>query len=324
MSLLVIFLGTGASVPTAKRSLPAILVQRGNEHIMLDCGEGVQRQMIKAKTGFHKKMKILVTHMHGDHVLGLPGLLQTMALLNRERKVEVYGPRGIEHFFKCLRDTVQFGLTFPVEIHEVEKAGTISEEEEYTIEAAWANHAIPSLAYSIVEKPRLGHFYPEKAKALGVPEGPLWSQLQRGKQVKLANGRIVKADQVVGKPRHGRKIVYTGDTRPFKDLAKLASGANLLIHDATLGDELTERAKEDGHSTPTQAAKSARKAKVQRLILTHISARYNNVQKLVQQARKTFSNTKAADDFMRIEIPLPEIQKVPATRKSMKRKLSQK
>jgi len=323
MSLYVIFLGTGASVPTAKRSLPAILVQRGNEHVMLDCGEGVQRQMIKAKTGFHRKMKILITHMHGDHVLGLPGLLQTMALLNRERKVDVYGPRGIEQFFKCLRETVQFGLTFPVEIHEVEKAGTISEEEEYKIEAAWANHAIPSLAYSIAEKPRPGHFYPEKARALGISEGPLWSQLQNGKQVKLTNGRIVKADQVVGKPRRGRKIVYTGDTRPFKDLAKLAYGADLLIHDATLDDELTERAKEDGHSTPTQAAKSAKRAKVKKLILTHISARYSNVERLVEQARKTFNNTEAAEDFMRIEIMLPEAQKqTSTTRKTAKKKSS--
>lgn len=306
MSLQVTFLGTAGSIPTTKRSLPAILVQRNDEQILFDCGEGVQRQMVKARTGFHKKMKILITHMHGDHVLGFPGLLQTMALLNRERKIDVYGPEGIEQFFSCFRRTVQFGLTFPVDIHEVKVPGIVCEEEEYQIEAAWANHAIPTIAYSIVEKARPGHFHPEKAKALGVPEGPLWSQLQNGKQVTLSDGRIVKASQVVGKPRKGRKIVYTGDTRPFKELTTLASDADLLIHDSTLDDELKERANEDGHSTPSQAARSAKSARAHKLILTHISARYKNAEKLLEHARKIFGNTEVAEDFMRIELPLPE------------------
>jgi ribonuclease Z len=307
MSLCVIFLGTAGSVPTTKRSLPAILVQRNNEHIMLDCGEGVQRQMVRAKTGFHKKMKILITHMHGDHVLGFPGLLQTMSLLNRERKIDVYGPKGIEQFFRCFRRTVQFGLTFQVGIHEIEKPGIICEEEEYRIKASWANHTIPAFAYSIVEKPRPGRFYPEKAKALRVPESPLWAQLQNGKQVKLSDGRIVKPSQVVGKPRRGRKIVYTGDTRPFKGLTRLASGADLLIHESTLEDELAEKANEDGHSTPSQAAESAKAAKAQKLILTHISARYTNVKRLLEQARKDFKKTEVAEDFMKIELPLLEV-----------------
>jgi ribonuclease Z len=300
----VIFLGTGGSIPTAKRSLPAVLVQRENEHIMFDCGEGVQRQMIKAKTGFHRKMKILITHMHGDHVLGLPGLLQTMALLNRERKIEVYGPEGIDEFFKCVRKTVQFGLTFPVEIHEVTTVGEICHEEEYIIEAAWANHAIPALAYCLREKSRPGHFSTETAIALGVPEGPLWGRLQKGMQIKTVDGKTVRPPQVMGKLRQGRKVAYTGDTRPFKELINLALRADLLIHDATLDDELADRAEEDGHSTPSQAALAAKKARVQRLILTHISARYSDAEKLVKQARKTFKNTDAAEDLMRIEIPL--------------------
>jgi len=185
MSLHVIFLGTAGSVPTPKRSLPAILIQREGEQLMFDCGEGVQRQMMKAKTGFHKKMKVFVSHMHGDHVLGLPGLLQTMALLDRERKLEVYGPSGTKRFIEVIRETVQFVLTFPVEIHEIEEAGVVCEEEEYTVKAVWANHAIPSLAYALEEKPRPGRFYPEKAEALGVPEGPLWSKLQHKHKVKM-------------------------------------------------------------------------------------------------------------------------------------------
>jgi ribonuclease Z len=304
MSLQIIFLGTAGTVPTPKRSLPAIIIQRKGEQIMFDCGEGAQRQMIRAKTGFHKKMKIFISHMHGDHVLGLPGLLQTMALLDREKKLDIYGPPGIERFLEDVRETVQFVLTFPVEIHEIYKAGIVCEEQEYAVQASWANHVIPDLAYAFVEKPRPGRFYPEKAKTLGVPEGPLWSRLQHGHRVKLSDGRIVNPEDVTGAPRTGRKIVYTGDTRPFKGFLKLAANADLLIHDATLDEALTERAKEDGHSTPSQAARNAKKAKVKRLILTHISARYEDTSTLLKQARKIFKNTQVAEDFMQIEMTL--------------------
>lgn len=306
MSLRVIFLGTAGSVPTPERSLPAILIQREGAQLMFDCGEGVQRQMMKAKTGFHKKMKVFVSHMHGDHVLGLPGVLQTMALLDRERKLEIYGLSGIKRFIEAIKETVQFVLTFPVEIHEIEEAGVVCEEEEYAVEAVWANHVIPSLAYALVEKPRPGRFYPEKAEALGVPEGPLWSKLQHKHVVNLPDGRVIKPEQVVGPPRPGRKIVYTGDTRPFKGFVKFASGADLLIHDATLDDELAERAAEDGHSTSTQAAENAKKAKVKQLILTHVSARYDDTSILLEQAQKIFKNTRVAEDFMKIGIPLLE------------------
>jgi ribonuclease Z len=304
MSLRVVFLGTAGSVPTPKRSLPAILIQRKGEQIMFDCGEGVQRQMIKAKTGFHRKMKVFITHMHGDHVLGLLGLLQTMALLDREKKLDVYGPPGIKRFLEDIRETVQFVLTFPVEIHEIHEAGVVCEEQEYVIQAVWANHVIPSLAYALVEKPRPGKFHPEKAKKLGIQEGPLWSKLQHGHDVKLPDGRVVKPEDVTGSLRLGRKIVYTGDTRPFKSFVKFAANADLLIHDTTLDDELAERAEEDGHSTPDQAAKNAKKAKANQLILTHVSARYDDASILLEQAQKIFKNTQVAEDFMKIEIPL--------------------
>jgi ribonuclease Z len=306
MSLYVVFLGTAGSVPTPKRSLPAVLIQRKGEQIMFDCGEGVQRQMVKAKVGFHKKMKIFVTHMHGDHVLGLPGLLQTMALLDREKKLDIYGPPGIKRFLENIRETVQFVLTFPVEVHEIYEAGVVCEENEYVVQTEWANHVIPSLAYAFAEKPRPGRFFPEKAKALGVSEGPLWSKLQHGHKIRLPNRKVVKPEEVTGMPRPGRKIVYTGDTRPFKGFVKFAAGADLLIHDATLDDDLAERAEEDGHSTPSQAAKNAKKAKAKQLILTHISARYEDTSKLLEEARKFFKNTQVAEDFMKIEIPLKE------------------
>jgi ribonuclease Z len=306
MSLHVIFLGTGGSVPTPKRGLPSVLIQRKGEQIMFDCGEGVQRQMIQAKGGFHRKMKIFITHMHGDHVLGLPGLLQTMALLDRTKKLEVYGPIGIRRFLNCIEETVQFVLTYQIEVHEIEGTGVVCEEEEYVVQAVSANHVVPSLSYAFVEKPRPGRFYPEKAKALGVPKGPLWSKLQQGHKIRLPSGKIVKPEEVVGASRRGRRIVYTGDTRPFDGLVKFAAGADLLIHDATLDDALIERAKEDGHSTPSEAAETAKIAKVGHLFLTHISARYDDASPLLKQARKIFKKTQVAEDFMKIEIPLLE------------------
>ncbi|MEM2780179.1 MAG: ribonuclease Z [Candidatus Bathyarchaeia archaeon] len=302
----VIFLGTAGSIPTPKRSLPAILIKRKGEQLLFDCGEGVQRQMIMAGASFNKKMKVFVTHMHGDHMLGLPGLIQTMALLSRDKKLEIYGPPGIRRFIENLRETVQFSITFPIEINEIHSAGKVCEEIEYAVQAVWANHVIPSLAYALVEKPRPGKFYPEKAKALGVPKGPLWSRLQHGNEVKLPNGKIVKPEDVMGSPRPGRKIVYTGDTRPFESLADFAADADLLIHDATLDDDLAERAYEDGHSTPSQAAENAKNSRAKLLILTHISARYGNPKVLLKQARKIFKKTQVAEDFMTIEVPLPK------------------
>jgi ribonuclease Z len=306
MSIQVTFLGTAGSIPTPKRSLPAVLIKRENEQTMFDAGEGVQKQMITTKTGFNKKMKVFITHMHGDHVLGLPGLMQTMALLNREKPLQVYGPPGIAKFLESIRETVQFVLTFPVEIREIRKPGIVCDENEYYVHAIRSNHSIEGLVYAFVEKPRPGRFHPEKAKALQIPEGILWSKLQRGDKIKLPNGRTVKPTDVMGGLRKGRKIVYTGDTRPFAALVKLSTNADLLIHDSTLGDELADRAEEDGHSTPSQAAKTAKKAKVKKLVLTHISARYADPSVLLDQARKIFKNTVIAEDFMKIEIPLSE------------------
>jgi len=304
MSLHVVFLGTAASIPTVARSLPSVVVKRKNEVLMFDCGEGVQRQMIRAGVGFHRKMKVFITHMHGDHVLGLPGLLQTMSLLDRQQKLEVYGPVGIKAFIEAMKETVQFVLTFTVGIYEIKDEGVVCQEKEYEVNAALTDHGVPSLAYALIEKPRLGRFNPKKAEALGVPEGPLWSKLQRGEKVKTPTGRVVKPEQVVGKPRLGRRIVYSGDTRPIESLVKLAEGADLLIHEATFDDELLNKALADAHSTPSQAAKTAKKAKVKRLILTHLSSRYKNAQSLLEQARKIFSNTDVAEDFLEIKCPL--------------------
>jgi ribonuclease Z len=251
-------------------------------------------------------MRVFVSHMHGDHVLGLPGLLQSMSLLDRREKLWIYGPVGIRAFVEAIKKTVQFVLTFPVDICEIKCDGVVCDEKEYYVEAVRTAHVIPSFAYSLVEKPRSGRFSPDRAKALGVPEGPLWSELQHGKNVKNNAGKIVKPGQVVGPVRPGLKIVYSGDTRSTRSLVKLAKGADLLVHEATLMDELADRARRDGHSTPSQAASIAKKAGVKRLILTHVSARYRDVAPMLKEARKIFPATEIAEDFMMSELEASE------------------
>ncbi|MEM2939500.1 MAG: ribonuclease Z [Candidatus Bathyarchaeia archaeon] len=306
MSLRVIFLGTAASIPTDDRALPSIVIQREGDVLMFDCGEGTQRQMIKAGIGLNRKMMVFITHMHGDHVLGLPGMIQTMSLLGRDKPLKIFGPSGVKVFMDTIMRTVRFWLGFPIEIHEIEQEGTIYQDRDYEIQAVWAEHSIPSLAYALVEKPRPGRFYPDKAVALGVPRGPLWSTLQRGMNIKLPDGRVIRPADVLGPSRPGRKIVYTGDTRPSNRIAELAKNADVLIHEATLDDELAERANEEGHSTPSEAAQIALKANVKLLVLVHVSARYSEPKILLEQARKIFLNTYIPSDLEKIEIPLPK------------------
>jgi ribonuclease Z len=273
---------------------------------MFDCGENTQRQMMQAKVSFHKKLKVFLTHLHGDHVLGLAGVLQTMALMDRKEPVHVYGPPGIKDFLVCTKETLHFGLTFSVEINEILTEGTIVNEEEYSLVAAKSNHEVQSYAYAFAEKPRPGKFYPKKAQALGVPVGELWSKLQSGREITLPDGRVVKPGDVMGSPRSGRKIVYTGDSRPFDGFTKFAADADLIIHDCTFDDSLAEKAALDGHSTPSQAAEEAKAAGAKQLVLTHISARYTDATLLLEQAKKIFANTVVAEDLMELELPLKE------------------
>ncbi len=304
MSLRVVFLGTSGSVPTLKRSLPSVVVQCPRDQWMFDCGENVQRQMMAARVSFHRKMKVFITHLHGDHVLGLPGLLQTMALMDRKEPVQIYGPAGLKDFLVCTKETLNFGLNYPVEINQILSEGVICDEAEYQVTAIKSNHAVDGYAFAFLEKPRPGKFYPKKALAIGVAAGELWSRLQRGEEIILADGKVVKPRDVMGPMRAGRKIVYTGDTKPFEAFAKFAEGADLVIHDCTFDDSLVEKAGVDGHSTPTQAAGQANAAGAKQLVLSHISARYPNAGLLLEQAKKVFPNTLLAEDFMELELPL--------------------
>jgi ribonuclease Z len=301
MSMEIIFLGTGGSIPTKRRNLPSVVVKRKDEILMFDCGEGTQKQMLLSKIGINKKMKVLISHFHGDHVLGLPGLIQTMSLLGRNKELEIYGPLGIEDFLESISKTVQFNLNYSIKVNSIDE-GKILEANEYEIFAKQANHGIPCFAFALIEKAKPGRFYPEKARALGIPEGPLWKKLQTGEDI-VFKGTIVKSNQVVGPPRKGLKIVYALDTRPCEAILELARDADVLMHDSTFGNDMVEKANEYGHSTSSQAANIAKAANVKKLVLLHISPIYNkNPYRLLKEAKKVFPLSIMPKDLESIKI----------------------
>jgi len=300
--LKIIFLGTSGSMPTQRRGSSAIAVKRNRELILFDCGEGTQRRMVEAGLGFRRPTKIFISHLHGDHVLGLPGLVQSMTLLDRERPLEVYGPTGLADFMRAFSETLG-GPGFPVKLFEIVSEGLVFQGDEYDMAAVEADHDLPSWSYVLEECPKPGRFHPEKVEALGVPKGPLWKRLQRGEDVVLGDGRLVKTGDVVDPPRKGFKIAYSGDTRPNERFAVAARGSDLLIHEATFDDSLQERAGENRHSTAAQAAEIAVKADAKRLILTHISSRYTDPSPLLEEARAIFPETIIAEDLYEIELP---------------------
>lgn len=300
-----IFLGTSGSIPTPQRGLPAIALRHERELLLFDCAEGTQRQMTRAKLSPLKINAIFITHLHGDHFLGLAGLVQTMSLLDRERNLEVYCPRGEGKRIKRYLQIPHYTLTFEVAVHELEPEEEVK-RRGYRILTSDAEHSVPSLAYALVEDQRPGKFYPEKAVALGVKPGPDFSRLKSGKSIRLRDGSVVKPEQVMGPPRAGRKIVYVGDTRPCESIIKLARDADVLIHDCTLSDELADKAAENTHSTPSEAAKVAKRANVKQLVLLHVSPRYKDDSILLKQAQRIFSNTVVARDLMELDVKFQE------------------
>ncbi len=302
--LRVTFLGTGGTLPTPNRNPSAILVNREGELLLFDCGEGTQQQMMRAKTGM-KINSIFITHFHADHFLGIPGLIQTMSFNGRTEPLEIYGPEWTKQFVNLLIQLGYFKLGFVINAHELED-GEMIDKGDYFIKAVGTDHGIPSLGYVIEEKGRIGRFNREKAIKLGVPVGPLFSKLQKGEPV-IIDGKTILPSMVIGKGRPGRKIVYTGDTRPCKSIEKVSAKADLLIHDCTLADELKEWAIETKHSTAGEAARLAKKAKVKQLVLTHISSRYSeSAEPLLQDAKTVFETAIIAEELMEIEIPLSD------------------
>jgi ribonuclease Z len=302
MQLEIVFLGTGGSWPTVRRNVPAIAIKRGKEILLFDCGEGTQRQIQKSTLSYMQISKIFITHYHGDHFLGLPGLIQTMQLNDRSEALHIYGPDGLKTLISQILSLGYFKPTYEIVAHEIEDGCSIK-FDGYTIKTLSVDHNVPTLAYCLNEDQRPGRFNKERALELGIPEGPLFSKLQRGETVEVS-GKKITPDMVLGPPRPGRKIVISGDTRPYEKLVDFAKNADVLVHDATFDSQLEETAIEYGHSTAKQAAEIAKKANVEKLFLTHISPRYIDAGPLENEAKEIFKNSIVPKDFQRFEIRL--------------------
>lgn len=296
------FLGTGAACPTVDRNVSSIALHREGEMLLFDCGEGTQRQMMRYGVGFSFK-DIFFTHYHADHMLGVIGLFRTMGLLDRTEGVTLYGPRGGQ---RILGTALQVGIErnkFPVQIVEV-NPGDRLKRGDYELAVFETEHRADTVGYALVEHDRLGRFDPERARELGVPEGPLWGQIHKGKSITLPNGETISPGQLVGPTRPGRTVVLSGDTRPHAPVIAAARGADLLVHEATFGQDERVRAVETGHSTAREAAVVAKEAGVKRLVLTHISARYTReAPELLAEAQEVFQEVQIARDGLIIEVP---------------------
>jgi ribonuclease Z len=297
MEIEVFFAGTGGSIPTARRGLPAFLIRAGGDRLLIDCGEGTQRQLLRS-VGLPEIDAVFLTHYHADHWLGLPGMLKTFDLRAREKPLTIYGPEGLLRVFEGLRWVV--GRTnYPLELRELERHEEIG-FDGYTVSAFPVEHRIPASGYALVEEDRPGRFDVETAKRLGVEPGPDFGRLQRGETV---NG--VAPEEVIGETRTGRRIVFSGDTAPCQAVEAFAHDADLLVHEATFTEEERVRARETGHSTAQQAAEIARDAGVRLLALTHLSTRFFP-REIRDEARAVFADTVVPRDFDAIDVPFPE------------------
>ena len=295
-----VFLGTSAAQPTESRGLSCICLEREGEILMFDAGEAAQISYLKSGLGWNKKMKIFVTHLHGDHCIGILGLLQTMTMQNRTEPLEIFGPKGIDDFISANIKILNFGLSFPILISII-KEGKILESKFYSIYVCKASHSITAFSYRFNEKDKPGKFNLEKAKELGIPEGPLWRKLQNGEQIEI-DGSIIRPNQVLGEKRPGKKIGISGDTMPTEELEKFFDGCDYLVFDSTFLEDTKEKAAETCHSTAKQAALLAKKAKVKNLILTHFSARYKDELQHLQEAKEIHDSVITSRDLLEVQI----------------------
>ncbi|MFC7141207.1 ribonuclease Z [Halosimplex aquaticum] len=303
----VTFLGTSGAVPTTQRNTSALLVNRDGDRLLFDCGEGTQRQMMRFNTGFAVD-HVFVTHLHGDHVLGIPGLIQTFDFNDREDPLAIHAPSGTRGQVENLVHAGGNDPAFPVRIHQVDAGDVVLDRDEYEVRAVRTDHRTNAVGYALVEADRKGRFDREKAEEeLGIPPGPKYSKLHRGEPVEH-DGRTVEPEEVVGPPRPGRRLVYTGDTRPTDAVAAAAEDADLLVHDATFASDWADRARDTAHSTAREAAAIADRADAKRLALTHISTRYaGDHTPIEREAREHFDGDAwVPDDGERLEVPFPD------------------
>jgi ribonuclease Z len=300
----VTLLGTAAAAPTRDRGLPAVAVEREGRLLLFDCGEGTQRQMVMAKPSISNPDCVFITHLHGDHLLGLLGLIQSLALQNREEPLRVFGPRGLDQIIEFNLSALHVYVPYKIAFRRV-TPGVVLKEKEFKVRAHRTLHAGDSYAYRLDESTRPGRFYPDKALGLGVPQGPLWKRLQDGRSVK-SDGKVVRPGQVSGSRRKGRSFGYSGDARPTEDLARFFRGVDILVFDGTYSEEFADKAKEYLHSTVGEAAQLASDAEVGRLVITHVSSRINDSSLLLRQASKRFKNVAIGEDFSSYDLALPE------------------
>jgi ribonuclease Z len=306
MSLAIRLLGTAASRPTVERNVASIAIVREGETLLIDCGEGTQRQMMRYGVSFGLA-DLFFTHFHADHVIGVIGLMRTMSLQGRTDLLRFWGPKGAT---RMLRRAEEFGmdrLSFPIEATELEPGQRLERGDYHNVPYPVDHRGARALGYALVEHERKGRFNPDLARELGVPEGPLWGEIHRGRAVTLDDGRVIEPSMLGGAPRPGRRIIVTGDTRPCTATVEAARGADVLVHEATFGDEEAARAVETGHSTAREAAIVARDAGVGTLLLTHLSARYSrDASELGREARECFERTLVGKDGLLVEVPYRE------------------
>ncbi len=296
----IFFLGTGGTYPSKLRNVASVAIQVGPDVVMFDCGEGTQRQLMYSPVSFMRIRAVFITHLHADHFLGLAGLVQSMSLNGRSDPLKVMGPANTSRTVESMLGLGHFRSQFAVEVGDMVPGDEVP-LGSFAVRCAEAAHTVPSLAFSVEEPMRPGKFDLAKARELGVPPGPMYTSLQKGMAVEVG-GRVVRPEDVMGEPRPGRKVVYTGDTRPCGSVVELARGADVLIHDSTLGSAGRGQAAEFGHSTAVEAAEVAKEADVGQLFLVHISPRYEEGKTLEAEARAVFPNTRAAEDFDVFEV----------------------
>jgi ribonuclease Z len=306
--LRITFLGTSAGVPTRARNVSCValrLPQRG-EVWLFDCGEGTQHQLLRSDLNISQVTRVFITHMHGDHVYGLMGLLATCGMAGHARGVSVYGPRGIEEYVREVSRRTQLHTSYPLEVNEV-REGQIFEDEEYTVVCAPLKHRLPAFGYRVDEKDRPGHFDVERARAEGIPPGPLYGRLKRGERVTLPDGRAFEGADFCGPDLKGRSVVYCTDTIYCRSAVELARGADLLIHEATFAEADEGLAVRSTHSTASMAGRVAQESGARRLVLTHLSPRYfpgnqTGPEELLQEARAVFPGAELAHDFLSVDV----------------------
>ncbi|MDD1771268.1 MAG: ribonuclease Z [Methanomassiliicoccales archaeon] len=299
----IVFLGTAGSLPTTKRNVTAVAVQVGSGVLLFDCGEGTQRQFMLSTASYMKVRSVFVSHLHGDHFLGLPALIQSMNFSGRERELSIYGPRGMVETVDSLLHLGYFEPHFAIATEELGDGDTVR-CGNVIIRAVATEHTVPSLGYVLEEDPRPGKFDPARAKELGVHPGPAFGRLQEGHPV-VAAGKTVTPDMVMGPKRRGRKVAISGDTRPSSNFAFAANGADVLIHEATVASRLISDAREYGHTTAAEAAELALEAHAKRLYLYHLSSRYEDPEELLREARPIFPETVIAEDLMEVQVTVP-------------------